>query len=1619
MDTSECNLVDSLPGRYINVARLAGDGEGGTWYAEEQGTGSRVVLKRVERGGSRLYRAFQLLRKSASPHLPVVVEWLGGAHGGAAESPKWLVTRWIDGTVLVPGPVEESRVVHEMAGVAHALQEIHRLGTHHGDVSAANVVITEDSKAVLTDLGLLGSLGSGTPGYLAPEVLAGGGGPAADFFSLGCLCCLRLFGLLPWVSPESLVRVRDRTQVRSRIVELEAQSSRTISVSLKNLLVRLLDPCAEARAVHGPEVGSFLEQLRDAGAIGGRQSSRLRWWPPSRWPYRGGDVGPAVGAIVAGKKKRPGLVAIAGAPGCGRGRVVEEIIQCVQSQIETGPEVALCGGENLAISLDETASSWIEGWLEGADSIVGVGDELVWPESLIQAQIRATILAEGAGHGVGTLVVSVDQKIAGHLEDMGSANVWVIHVRPWTRDEVREALVGVLEGGDIDAWITAFLDVSGGWPSTLLRAIEASAAARLEEPSSARIVAAMGSGGHRGLSPQQAYYLLELEWTGAAELRERIDANLLFRGRPQLWALAKARETFTNEELRETAQTFRDGRNECEQAICFGLALDAQDLPALEARLFELREGKGSEEFPTRLLEMLESDAASWLDDLSVGALEVVMDELVRVGSSVAVLQLSERRSDLDLGVFRARALQHLGRNDESMELLGSPRRGWEYGLRWRAMVDGGDAGPAWVEAQHWRDACEGGEVVDAERARDFSCAFLWGGFAAMRCGSSEADGFLCRALDVLGGVHDRESESLRARIYQLLANLAHAHGEGVAALDLYRRAGDAFSRAGESRGRVLLEASFAGVAYQMGELAEALRRGRLAIRGLTAIGLVQNLPAALFNLVQCLCLSRSLEEGVGYAAFVRTLCVTSGAMTPIDEGRLVRIDAELALAGLGKDRSLGCLRKVQNQMVDAATLLEKAGARREAGDAWLRATVCARQGGDSSRARSLLEFSRRCIDLNDGDVGLNLALCLEELAQASPGEAIGAATRALARLPGPTQLIARGEVLMAWFYDRGLLSALQREFSAKHHLCISVAIRQLRTLDLIMSKTTNLDSDAVRSSLLTESGDSESLSALVRSLEKDSANAELEDRASAPRQDSVSSVPDFEAQRLIRVFRRISREDQVERLLEQLVEAMMELTDAERGVVSVGEGEERVEVAREFSDHGDGVHYSRSILERVRKDGVPLISVDATADDRFDQSRSISHLNLRSVLAVPLCFRGKVLGAAYVDHRLRRGAFDENDLARLEDFAELAALGVAHSQALEAVRKQARQLATQQGELTALLEARDREVQGLREEVRRKTPERRNYRGMVGSSPEMQRIFRLVDRLSDSTVPVVIHGESGTGKELVAKAIHDAGPRATRPFIAENCGAIPETLLESVLFGHARGAFTGAATAKSGLFEAADRGTIFLDEIGEMSAAMQTKLLRVLQEGEVRRVGENRSRTIDVRLIAASNRDLEVLVENGQFREDLYYRIHVVKIVVPTLRDRREDISDLVHHFLSLHRGEHLTVSAAAMRRLTRYPWPGNIRELENEIRRWVALVEEHVQVEDLGSAIVAIDGEADDPDNLELRPRVERLEREVIARALHRTGGNQTQASGLLGLSRYGLQKKLRRLNREADEQ
>ncbi|HSA59909.1 MAG TPA: sigma-54 dependent transcriptional regulator [bacterium] len=365
---------------------------------------------------------------------------------------------------------------------------------------------------------------------------------------------------------------------------------------------------------------------------------------------------------------------------------------------------------------------------------------------------------------------------------------------------------------------------------------------------------------------------------------------------------------------------------------------------------------------------------------------------------------------------------------------------------------------------------------------------------------------------------------------------------------------------------------------------------------------------------------------------------------------------------------------------------------------------------------------------------------------------------------------------------------------------------------------------------------------------------------------------------------------------------------------------------------------------------------------------------------------------------------------------------------AIEAIRAGAYHYVTKPFDLEDIgsLVAKALEHAQLREEnrsLKKQLQQKYGFENIVGESLPMKEVFRLVEKIADTDSTVLITGESGTGKEMIAQAVHYRSRRADRPFVAVNCGAIPEGLLESELFGHVKGAFTGAVTTRAGKFEQADRGTIFLDEIGDMSPKLQVKVLRALQERVVQPVGSSKNREVDIRVIAATNQNLEEAVAQGRFRQDLFYRLNVIPIHLPALRERKDDLPLLVRHFLQKYRqdgrGPATSFSPEAMEHLKSYDWPGNVRELENLVQRLVVLKGGgEIEVRDLppnlaGRAAVSAPEEAVFPEEgVDLRAMVERFEASLIHRALDRSAGNKNRAAQLLRLNRTTLIEKLKKM-------
>ncbi|HYG82752.1 MAG TPA: sigma 54-interacting transcriptional regulator [Pyrinomonadaceae bacterium] len=466
-----------------------------------------------------------------------------------------------------------------------------------------------------------------------------------------------------------------------------------------------------------------------------------------------------------------------------------------------------------------------------------------------------------------------------------------------------------------------------------------------------------------------------------------------------------------------------------------------------------------------------------------------------------------------------------------------------------------------------------------------------------------------------------------------------------------------------------------------------------------------------------------------------------------------------------------------------------------------------------------------------------------------------------------------------------------------------------------------------------------------------------------------------------------------------QLLELIFEVVPADSGAILLTEDGRAEEFSSVFGlDRKSGpnrtVRVSRTITDRVLSEGVSILSNDVQESGAFDEAESLIASRIQALLCVPLMLFDKPQGVIYLYASDPLTRFDKDHLQLLTAIAGIAAVALENASHVEWLES---------------------ENQRLQEDIQIE-------RNMIGESPRMREVYQFIARVAPTNSTVLIQGESGTGKELISRAIHLNSPRKGKAFVAVNCAALTETLLESELFGHEKGAFTGAVAQKKGKLEIADGGTLFLDEVGEMPPVLQVKLLRVLQEREFERVGGTRTLHVDIRLIAATNRDLEEAIRQGTFRQDLYYRLNVVSLSMPPLRERREDIPLLASYFVQKYadrcnrrvRG----ISSEARSRLMSYDWPGNVRELENAIERAVVLgTTELILPEDLPEAAL----ESSSPAGAgrggvgvaNYHEAVAEAKKQLILKAIEQAGGNYTEAAKLLGVHPNYLHRLIRNMN------
>ncbi|HET6611003.1 MAG TPA: sigma 54-interacting transcriptional regulator [Kofleriaceae bacterium] len=833
-------------------------------------------------------------------------------------------------------------------------------------------------------------------------------------------------------------------------------------------------------------------------------------------------------------------------------------------------------------------------------------------------------------------------------------------------------------------------------------------------------------------------------------------------------------------------------------------------------------------------------------------------------------------------------------------------------------------------------------------------------------------------------------------------AILAFRRGDYAGARERYLGARAAAEQAGDTVRAGTLRLNIGAVDFHRGDYAACREQLTCASRLLFAAGAKAAAATADKNLGQLL-----MELGHPEQAREKLAAIDGGASEVIAAGARLLLGV---IAWRGGDADDGRAR-----MEEARRQFARLGDGRREADAIMDIAELCLEHRDVDQARSLLDQATPVASAA-GELSRRARfLALSAEAKAAAGDAIGA-REALAQL-APV--------------------AAEIEASEGRHLLLALHISEVRA----------------RRALGDESGAQAAREAARRLAQTMAAGLSGADRIaffSDPRRRGLAAPARFSSPaaaptvtrtdsdgervyRLLALYGRLSTETDMDRLLAMVMDAAMELFGAERGLLLLADesGALTTEIARNLPDaetsaDASTAAYSRSVAEGVFRTGDPLVSRVAHADPRLEGAASVHALGIASVVCVPVRARGRVTGVLYLESRLRPLDLSDGSLRLLSAFGDQVAVVLGNARLLSDNARHVRDLDKAREEIesllverTELLSQRTEELALARRdlaETHRRFLDARGAFGLVGRSQAMEQVFRMIERLAGVDVPVLITGESGTGKELVARALHAYGPRKDRPLVSVNCAALPEGLLESELFGHVRGAFTGADRARRGLIEAAAGGSLFLDEVGDTPARMQASLLRALQEKVIRPVGGERDLAVDVRFIAATNRRLEDLVATGAFRRDLFYRLNVVAVSLPPLRERAEDIPLLVDHFLEVIAERtgipRRRITRGAMSALVRAPWPGNIRQLEHALTTACVLADGNILDEnDLAPALARTQS---DRAPAQKAPTARHDgDRQRILDALEASAWNKSQAARRLGMPRRTFYRRLAALD------
>jgi serine/threonine-protein kinase PknK len=1018
---------------------------------------------------------------------------------------------------------------------------------------------------------------------------------------------------------------------------------------------------------------------------------------------------------------------------------------------------------------------------------------------------------------------------------------------------------------------------------------------------------------------------------------------------------------------------------------------------------------------------------------------------LASVGEESLAVAVERARLDLGLGDARA-ALERLTSRASDAER--NPQA--EEAIRWRLYL-----GRAHVSVGGYAQALDLLEPISQEVTPLGSEARAYCGAALFYLGRhAEARAALDEAVERAQKLDSPRAEALAYSYLGIMLQRDDRMDEARAA---FERAAVAAEHASDAGVLGTVQLNLAGVLRISGDLAGAIKWFEAALDMGQRSGRRVTVRNALFNLAN---LDLYLGRLARARASIEALEEQRSQLLPVDRGRLLGLQAELA-AHSGQSEQAVRLYQA------SAAAWEALGRGIDSAEARLEGVLEA-AGSSAFDLRELTgELQRARADLGDAPAHRPLLLLAEARVAWLGGDEEEARQRidqalAAAREAGQKEWAWRALELLAVHKDAaGQSMAARRDREEALGVLEDIGARLSKDLREVYwndPRRRQLRA-SVRHQLAAAEADAfgGSLPGLAAAGTDNAGGTLNSARASVS---EITTTPlEHRLARILEINAELAGELDLDRLTARVTEYAVDLLRAERGFVLLLQGDGTLSVHTSRTRGGDEPHaeFSRSIARQVMAKREPLISLSAREDARMAAFASVHQMMLRAVACVPiLAPSGQAIGALYVETRHRAGAHFERELPTLRAFADQVAIAIETARLINENQRRADELVAANRELSKAKEHL-RELLGDRtaqlKRARQKLRDARDtlfghfgYQGLVGTSECMRRVYAFIDRIKDTDVPVLVTGESGTGKEMVAKAIHAASARAKARFLGVNCGAIPENLLESELFGHVRGAFTGADRDRKGLFRECEGGSVLLDEISEMPQKMQAGMLRVLQDRRVRKVGGTEEDPVDVRLIFATNRDLEAMVKMGKFREDLYYRIHVVVVPLPPLRQRAEDIPQLVDHFLgrfaARYKREKKTVSRDGLRLLMDHDWPGNVRQLEHVLlNAWVMSERPELEPGDFNlphGAIGVPSSVPQRPEPLTPRSRPEgppstrrpgarsesstasrrrtgktqqRLsERERILKALHEADWNRVRAAELSGIPRRTFYRRLR---------